>query len=259
MTRTRSGHAQDDDPNLKRPRRSVVPTLSDPITDFPITGTLPSRVKFANGATYEPQREMLPMFYKFVCERHAIQQRRLAGLPAPWTHDELLAQYPFTNVFRVLDRNTQYILHRVIGEGPRDLQDSVFRVLLFRTFNKIETWELLESRLGDLTWKGFSYAKYERVLADCDVALYNHAYIIPAPKLGYDRNYQNHLALIEAMMTEGELAIDLPLCTHIKDAHAYLSQWPSMGDFTAMQCVPSPCFLQTRLTFHGPIQTTSGS
>ena len=33
--------------------------------------------------------------------------------------------------------------------------------MLFRFFNKIETWQLLESSLGEITWKGFDIRTYE--------------------------------------------------------------------------------------------------
>lgn len=238
MARTRSGNAQRVDPNLaatRRRSRSVIPTLADPITDYPTADKVPKTALFADGSRHQYRVEMMAILFKFVCERHAIQQRRLAGLSPPWTRDEWLQNYPFTNVFRVLDRNSQYILLRVIGESPDNIQDAVFRVLLFRMFNKIETWELLEDQLGKITFGGFDIGSYCRILESAGVALYNAAYIIPAPKLGYISNYENHLRLIEAMMNDGDLTGDLRQCKHIRDAHVRLLRWPSMGNFTAMQ------------------------
>ena len=214
----------------------AAPPLGQPITDYETSPKAPKKV--ALGAKVYKVNDMLPLFYKFVCERHHTQLRRLAGLPQPWTEDQIIADWPFTNVFRVLDRNTQYILRHVVCKGSQDLEESVFRVILFRTFNKIETWEFLKEELGDLTWKDFSIEAYEEVLSRMEQALYNHTYIMPAPKLGYTINYEAHLRLIEAMM-DARLPHELLRFKHIKDAHGYLSLYPSMGDFTTMQCVRS--------------------
>lgn len=204
------------------------------MTAYPTAADAAKLAKFANGAVFKISN-VVPLFYKFVAERHLVQQRRLAGLSPPWTQDPVLAAWPFTNVFRVLDRNSQFILRNVINRGSMDCDEAVFRVLLFRTFNKIETWEHLERELGELTWAAFDIAKYEDALASVDGAPYNAAYIMPAPKLGWGSNYANHLRLIEAMMTDGDLPRRLATFKHLKDAHGHLALYPSLGDFMAMQ------------------------
>ncbi|KAI0761885.1 hypothetical protein BC629DRAFT_1252042, partial [Irpex lacteus] len=181
--------------------------------------------------------DVFRVFFPFVSERHAIFKRRLAGEPEPWTDDPILGQYPFTNMFRILDRNSQYILRNVIRKGSQDLNDMFFRVLLFRTFNKIETWETLEKKLGPLTWDSFNVVKYERALSSVKGALYNAAYIIPSPKLGYEKNHQNHLRMIETMMAVDRLPEELAKLKHLKDVHGRIQMYSSMGDFMAMQLV----------------------
>ena len=109
---------------------------------------------------------ILDTFFKFVVERHAIHQRRLAGQPPPWTTNDVMAKYPFTNVFRVFDRGSQYVLHNVINVGDQSLTEQCFRVMLFRAFNKEETWEYMEERLGGVTWRNFDLQAYEEILVD---------------------------------------------------------------------------------------------
>lgn len=179
---------------------------------------------------------ILDTLFYFMAERHHIYQRRIAGDPTPWTKDPILAAYPFTNVFRVYDRTTQYILRHVIWEGSQDLHESCFRVILFRLFNKIETWELLKSRFKNITWKDFDVNRYENVLLSAGTAVYGHAYIIPAPKLGAYANASNHLRLIDLMMQE-DVPGQLKRFRHLKDAHGWLSLFPAMGDFTSLQYV----------------------
>ena len=182
---------------------------------------------------------ILDTFFKFVTERHLIHQRRLAGGSPPWTTDTILANYPFTNVFRVFDRVTQYILHNVINRGDQSLDEQCFRLMLFRSFNKEETWELLEEQFGELTWRDFDIPAYEEVLLERQRSghpLYNHAYIIPSPKLGAQANASNHLRLIEMMM-EANLPKQLQALEHLRDAHGRICLFPGMGDFMALQYV----------------------
>ena len=176
-------------------------------------------------------------FYQFVVERYLIHKRRLAGSAPPWTNDPILASYPFTNVFRVFDRVTQYILRNVINRGDQSLEEQCFRVMLFRTFNKIETWELLKRHFGEITWSGFDHVAYEKVLLAehrRGNALYNAAYIISGVKLGADSNVSNHLRLVEIMMREN-LPAQLQSLEHLRDAHGRIALFPCMGDFMALQ------------------------
>ncbi|EMD38849.1 hypothetical protein CERSUDRAFT_151547 [Gelatoporia subvermispora B] len=177
---------------------------------------------------------VLDTFFWFVTERHRVHQRRLAGERQPWTTDEILSTYPFANVFRVYDRTTQYILRHVIMEGSQELNEMCFRVILFRTFCRIETWELLKRRLGNITWKSFNLKVYEEIVLSETAAVYGPAYIMPAPKLGATANAANHLRLIELMMKE-KVPSRLKQFVYLRDAHGYLRLFPSMGDFIALQ------------------------
>ncbi|KAI0367036.1 hypothetical protein BV20DRAFT_951010 [Pilatotrama ljubarskyi] len=197
-------------------------------------GATPKVVSFA-GRQFHPNL-ILDTFFTFVTERHRIHQRRLAGEAQPWTSDAILAAYPFTNVFRIYDRVTQFILRDVIQKGDQGLREQCFRVMLFRSFNKIETWELLTEHFGELTWRDFDVNAYEAVLLEEQKRnpLYGHAYIIPSPKLGGRVNASNHLRLVQLMMEE-DLPGQLQKLHHMKDAHGRIALFPSMGDFMAMQ------------------------
>ncbi len=182
---------------------------------------------------------VLDTFFVFAAKRYRVHRNRLAGRPRPWTDDPILQQYPFTNVFRVLDRITQYILCNVIQVGDRSVEEQGFRVMLFRSFNKIETWEALMEHFGELTWRDFDVNAYEKVLLDRmngGVTLYGSAYIIPSPKLGGRTNASNHLRLVQLMMEE-DVVGQLQQLHHLKDAHGRVSLFPGMGDFTALQYV----------------------
>ncbi|EJF64224.1 hypothetical protein DICSQDRAFT_133894 [Dichomitus squalens LYAD-421 SS1] len=181
---------------------------------------------------------VLATFFAFVSERHQVFCRRLAGEPqSEWTQDPILQQYPFTNVFRVFDRVTQYILLEVVRKGDQALHEQCFRLMLFRSFNKVETWEYLLEKIGDLTWRDFDLVAYEKALLTRQqqgIPLYNPAYIIPSPKLGASAAASNHLRLIQLMMEE-DLPSQLQELEHLKDAHGRIMLFPGMGEFMALQ------------------------
>src|SRR5215468_11126801 len=85
-------------------------------------------------------------YWRFAAERQEIFFRRLERQPPPWTDDPILLNYKFTNAYRASDRVSQYLIRRVIyrEDLPSDPLEVCFRTLLFKTFNRIGTWELLE-------------------------------------------------------------------------------------------------------------------
>ncbi|KZT10042.1 uncharacterized protein LAESUDRAFT_735043 [Laetiporus sulphureus 93-53] len=181
---------------------------------------------------------ILDGLFRFMAERHRIFKRRLEGRPAPWTDDPILASYPFTNVFRVYDKTTQFVLHRVIPGGSQDMQESCFRVMLFRLFNHTGTWQLLQDHFGEISWRQFDLKQYESVLSAAYAArrtLYGHAYILPAPRFGAGGiNAVNHLRLLQIMM-DMNAPERLKRFQYLKDAHGWLCLFPSLSDFTALQ------------------------
>ncbi|TEB22497.1 hypothetical protein FA13DRAFT_1641311 [Coprinellus micaceus] len=175
-------------------------------------------------------------FWYWVAERKAIDDRRRAGEPAPWTDDPILQNNYFCNPYRVLDKVCQYMIKQVIEKGSQKPEEVVFRILLFNTFTKIETWELLEERLGPLKWSTYDRQKYEEVLFDADTTLYTGAFIKPAPDFCCGKNFQNHLALIENMM-ENDIAFKLLGAPTMADVYEYLVAFPSMGEFNTYQLI----------------------
>ena len=100
------------------------------------TGLVPPFLPFMPPDTETLNKEHLAEFFRTMYERQEIWvKRHLEGLKAPWTDDEYLRDYKFCNVYRVLDRNSQYEWKHVIKtvQSPKDF---LFRVLFFRYFNQ---------------------------------------------------------------------------------------------------------------------------
>ena len=91
------------------------------------------------------RQKVYDLYWYFAYERQNIFLKKKEGASAPWTNDSILRQYKFCNSYRVNDRVSQYLLKNVIYNGKNYSKgDMIFRILLFKIFNKESTWELLE-------------------------------------------------------------------------------------------------------------------
>ena len=77
-------------------------------------------------------------YWRFAAERHQVYQARLRGEPCPWTTDSIIASHRFTNCYRAADRVSQYLINEVIYRGSQDADEVLFRILLFKFFNRLD-------------------------------------------------------------------------------------------------------------------------
>lgn len=180
-------------------------------------------------------------YWRFAAERQAIFFKRYCNKPEPWTSDPTLRKFKFTNVYRVLDRASQFLIKHVIYEGKQTSEEVFFRVLLFKMFNKIETWILLKEELGTLKWSTYSFGKYDKVLSKAKAdkrRLYSAAYIMPSVKnvFGHRYKHRNHLKLLEKMM-ENKLYAQLEKTKSMQEAFECFKEYPGIGDFLAYQFI----------------------
>lgn len=178
-------------------------------------------------------------YWRFAAERHAIFERRLAGAEAPWTDDPILQNFRFTNVFRAVDRVSQYLIREIQYRSDRSQEPTevFFRTILFKLFNKIETWELLERQVGLLSWRAVDLNKLSAALDHalaCGRRVYSAAYIMPPPNLGHVRKHANHLALLAMMMGQG-LPEQITKARSLSEVYDLLKAYPGLGSFLAFQ------------------------
>jgi hypothetical protein len=166
-------------------------------------------------------------------------ERRLAGERGPWTDDPILRSFRFTNSYRAADRVSQYLIAEVqYGEGRSQAPAEIFfRTLLFKFFNKIETWERLERELGGLSWQSSDLDEVSQILSraiEVGDRIYSAAYIIPAPPFGHARKHENHLKLLSTMMLDG-LPARIEAAESLADVYALILAYPGLGPFLAFQ------------------------
>lgn len=197
-----------------------------------------ARLGTARGRLVPQPTAVFDTYWQFAVERQEIFYRRLAGDPAPWTADELLGMHRFTNVYRASDRVSQYLIREVLYRGDTTPRETVFRTLLFKLFNRIETWELLAHTLGVTEVRTGDLPRLDRILTEARGAghpIYSSAYIMPSASVfGSRAKHSNHLRLIAAMLAD-HIAEKLVLAKSLSEVFAMLREYPSIGNFLAYQ------------------------
>ena len=178
-------------------------------------------------------------YWKFAVERQEVFFRKLEGRPPPWTKDLTIARHKFTNAYRASDRVSQYLIRHVIYEGDQSPEEVFFRTILFKLFNKIETWELLKNKLGTIAYGDFSFRRYDEVLTEAmssKTRIYSAAYIMPSGNsaFGYKAKHRNHLKLLGRMM-EDEVPKRISDASSMRQAFQILRSYPTVGDFLGYQ------------------------
>lgn len=182
-------------------------------------------------------------YWRFAAERQEIFFKRLEGHSAPWTQDAILQTFKFTNAYRAADRVSQFLIRRVIYNEayPADLDEVFFRILLFKLFNKIATWELLERSIGRILHSEYSYSRYDDILTQAMARgerIYSGAYIMPSGGriLGSNIKHRNHLMLLERMMADRAPA-KIQEARTMHEGFDILLGYPTIGEFLAYQFI----------------------
>lgn len=227
ITKTIGGGKTSEPPLLLLDQTPAIP--NEPLADFSFLRPLKPTKVFGT-------------YWRFAAERQRVFLRRARGLPSPWTSDPVLQIHKFTNAYRASDRVSQYLIRNVIYDGEHDHRDTVFRILLFKIFNRIDTWELLVKAVGEISFsETYSFDRFDKVLSGAmehGKRLYSAAYIMPSggKDSPYRRKHQMHLRLLERMMAD-----DLPGRLHeaknMMRGFELLREYPTIGDFLAYQYV----------------------
>ena len=178
-------------------------------------------------------------FWRFAAERQEVFFKKLDGSAPPWTNDSIMARHRFTNAYRASDRVSQYLIRNVLYRGDQSPRELFFRTILFKLFNKIETWELLESNLGRITSEDYSFDAFDALLSNALASrtrIYSAAYVMPSGNtaFGYRQKHRNHLRLLERMV-EDDVPSKVASASSMKRVFELLRSYPTIGNFLAYQ------------------------
>jgi hypothetical protein len=86
-------------------------------------------------------KEPLERYFAFIRERNEIYYRKTGGQPWPWTEDEILQDYRFTDIYRERDR-TSIHYQKTIRDYYTQAEERVLpATVLYRWFNRMSTCE----------------------------------------------------------------------------------------------------------------------
>ncbi len=206
------------------------------ITD---TQTNSTNVHIFNKAKRPKPSIVFDTYWKFAGERQAIFFSRLEQQIPPWTRDPILQLFKFTNAYRASDRVSQYLIKEVIYKGDQSHDEIFFRILLFKLFNKIETWSAFEKKLGEITWRSFDFNQYCEILEGIKKtgnSIYSGAYIMASGRsaYGYASKHKNHLKLLENMLRDN-LPARIRELRSMGELYNVLRNYPTIGSFLGYQ------------------------
>jgi hypothetical protein len=178
-------------------------------------------------------------YWRFAAERQNVFFNRLNETFPPWSKDPILQLHKFTNAYRATDRVSQFLISEVIHKGSQQAEELIFRIILFKLFNKIDTWQFLARTFGEISFETYEFSRYDQALSSYKKggnAIYSGAYIMASAKskFGFDFKHQNHLKLIELIL-EKQTFNRIVQATSMERLYTVLKELPSIGSFLAYQ------------------------
>ena len=164
------------------------------------------------------------------------------GLGNPFTNDPILKTYKFTNVYRSCDRVSQYLIRNVIYNQEYKFtdRDIIFRILFFKIFNKIETWEYLENRIGTIKLDTFILKDINRILLERKdySPIFNNAYMMTGTHSLYNHLKYKHekwLQMVNDEIVKGCKIEKILEAKSLESVYSILRDCSFIGDFLAYQ------------------------
>lgn len=176
-------------------------------------------------------------YWHFAHIRHSRFLNTLNG--APSICDPIVDSYKFTNCYRALDRTSQYLIKNITNKTEHSKEDTLLRILLFKVFNKIETWQALERKFDNISIDTFSISEYSQELENLRLngqKIYSAAYIMPSGsrEFGSKTKHLNNLRMIQEIL-KSNLAEQIWATDNLAKIYELFLSVPSLGRFLAFQ------------------------
>ena len=199
-----------------------------------------NRLPNENIDVYEPH---LRLFFETMYERMFIWKRRFIDkTPRPWTTNKIFNESKFTNVYRELDRNSQWQIKNILLDKSLSPLNLVWKTMVFRYFNNIETFNTGISEMhwnnGIPNWNDYNedeFANFINRLRKTGVNPYTNAYVINSRATPKDSRDYCYTRLTIPKLHDNMLL----LFSYVKNAKSaneiikYLKTLPCVADFIA--------------------------
>lgn len=190
-----------------------------------------------------PNDKTLRYYFYFIQERMNIFWRKCEGETGIWTDDPIFRTYKFTNVYRACDRVSQYLIRNVIYNEFDKFQpeDVLLRILIFKIFNKIETWEYLNTVLDKpISLKNFDAHEISELLSkrQKSTPIFSNAYMMTGSHTIYNHlptKHEKWLTMVQDEFIEKDLFESILKASSMKDVYELLHACSFLGSFLAYQ------------------------
>lgn len=191
-----------------------------------------------------PNEDILQYYFYFVQERmHMFWNKIEQPNSGLWTEDPILREYKFTNVYRATDRVSQYLLKNIIycNEAPRNEEDLLLRILIFKIFNKPDTWEYLQHELeSPISIETFNPYKTAVILSrrQATMPIFNNAYMMTGSHRDYTTWVTKHekwLQMVDREIVKSGRLKKLSKAKSIEELYDILLGCSFIGGFLAYQ------------------------
>ena len=182
--------------------------------------------------------ENLDLFFRTMYERQEIWYRRfMLSQKRPWSEDPFMSNHKFTNVYRVLDRSSQWLVKNVLLDEYQGKLDLIWRIIVFRIFNLPETFEAV----GLPRLKDYDQGEFLKKLDDYRKKgnkIFTDAYMINA---AYCKGQERHVCYGNIFLPKlkellNDIFIKIKRAERAKDPMIIikaLKQLPMVSDFLA--------------------------
>jgi len=186
-------------------------------------------------------------FFYTLLERNYIWKKRFVDKQErPWTDNKIFQDYKFTNVYRELDRSSQWLINNIIRDESLDLKNLVWKILVYRIFNNPETFKLSVWPNGIPAYDDYNedeFYEFIKFVRSKGQNPYTSAYIYPSMK-GHtkDEGYckfvvpEIHKKLPEFMQL-------VETANTPEQIFEYLKNIPLIGKFTAHEFYQDLCYI----------------
>lgn len=188
-----------------------------------------------------PNDEILRYYFYFIQERMNIFWRRCNGENF-LTEDPILQKYKFTNVYRACDRVSQYLINKVIYKELEKYnpEDVLLRILIFKIFNKIETWEYIQRTYGEITVCHFDTVELSELLSKRqeEHPIFSNAYMMTGTHSRYNHMKTKHekwLAMVKDEFLGKDIVSQVLKASSLQEVYETLRQCSFLGEFIAYQ------------------------
>jgi hypothetical protein len=181
-------------------------------------------------------------YFYFMQERMKIFWKRYDGLREGLTQDKIFRENKFTNVYRSCDRVSQYLIRDVIynSEQSNNEADILLRIIVFKIFNKIETWELIKESFGEITINSFDVTVLSNILGKKIKSdpIFNGAYMMTGSHQkyrDYSSKHEKWLRMVEREIIQEKRLIRIINSRSLEQVFCILRECSFIGDFLAYQ------------------------